>query len=134
MPFGLSTLAVKAIGIGLLVLAILGVIAGFAAHERAAQKDIDDAALAKAQAAEHAKTLAINARNDQLAAQLADAQASRKVTYATITKTVDRIVDRPVFRSNCIDADGLRSINDALAGKASDPGLAASAVPAASAP
>lgn len=134
MPFGLSKVAIKAIAIGLLVLAILGAIAGFAAHERSAQKDIDAADAAKAQEVEHQKTLALSARNDQLAAQLADVQASRKVTYATITKTVDRFVDRPVFRTQCIDADGLRSINDALAGKASDPGLAASAVPATPAP
>lgn len=134
MPFGLSTLAIKAIAIGLLVLAILGVIAGFAAHERSAQKDIDAADAAKAQEVEHQKTLALNARNDQLAAQLAEVQATRKVTYATITKTVDHFVDRPVYRTACIDASGLSSINAALAGKANDPSIAASAVSAASAP
>ena len=40
----------------------------------------------------------------------------RQIEYKTITKTVDRIIDRPIYRNECIDADGLRSINDALSG------------------
>ena len=39
-----------------------------------------------------------------------------RVEYRTITKTVDRIVDRPVYQRECIDDDGLLAINAALTG------------------
>lgn len=42
--------------------------------------------------------------------------AKAKVVYKTITQTVDRLVDRPVYRSVCLDADGLRVANEALSG------------------
>ena len=39
-----------------------------------------------------------------------------KVAYRTVTKQVDKIVERPVYRNLCFDADGLRSANVALSG------------------
>lgn len=42
--------------------------------------------------------------------------AKRKVVYRTITKTVDKYIDRPVYRNVCFDADGLRDANAALSG------------------
>jgi hypothetical protein len=134
MPFGLSAVAVKAIGIGLLVLALLAGFAWFVHSERTIGAQQCEANVAAAQAQEHAKVVALNQRNDELSAKLIAAQAARKTTYATITRNVDRIVDRPVYRDHaCLDADGLRLVNAALAGTAPDPGGAASAVPAASA-
>lgn len=130
----LTRLEIEAIGGLLLVAALLLGLHFYNAHQQAIGALQCQAAVSKAQAAEHAKVVILNQRNDELAAQLVQVQASRKVTYATITRTVDRLVDRPVFRNTCIDPDGLRSINAALAGKADDPGVAASAVPAASAP
>lgn len=44
-----------------------------------------------------------------------------RVIYQTITQAVDRIVDRPVYRSACFDADGLRHLNSAITGRAADP-------------
>lgn len=38
----------------------------------------------------------------------------------TITKEVDKIVDRPVYRSVCLDADGLRLARCAILGKSAD--------------
>lgn len=132
MPFGLSTVAMKAIGIGLAVMALMGAFAWFVHSERAIGAQQCEANVAAAQAIEHAKFLAESKRNDDLSAQLIAAQAARKTTYATITRNVDRIVDRPVYRDHdCLDADGLRLVNDALAGKTPDPGGAASAMPAA---
>jgi len=133
MPFGLSTFAIKAIGIGILALALLSAFAWFVHSERQIGAQQCQANVAAAQAVEHAKVIAANKRNDDLAAQLLAAQTARKTTYATITHNVDRIVDRPVYRNACFDDDGLRNANAALAGKAIDPLSAASAVPAASA-
>lgn len=45
-----------------------------------------------------------------------------KVVYRTITKTVDKYIDRPVYRNVCLDADGLRDANAAL----TEPGSPAS--------
>lgn len=53
-----------------------------------------------------------------------------RVVYQTITETVDRIVERPVYRNVCLDADGLRALNDAIRGGPADTGVAAPAVPA----
>ena len=39
-----------------------------------------------------------------------------KVIYRTITKEVDRVVERPVYRNVCLDADGLRLARCAIAG------------------
>lgn len=38
-----------------------------------------------------------------------------ETVFQTITETVETIVDRPVYRNICIDADGLRAIRDASA-------------------
>lgn len=39
-----------------------------------------------------------------------------QVKYRTITKTVDRYIDRPIYRNLCLDADGVSSVNAALGG------------------
>lgn len=66
---------------------------------------------------------------DQHAQELEKARAQREIVYRTITKQVDKIVDRPVYRNVCLDDDGLRVINDALRGEAAaDPGKPATAV------
>lgn len=40
-----------------------------------------------------------------------------RVEYQTIVETVERIVDRPVYRNVCFDADGLRQLNAAITGR-----------------
>lgn len=52
-----------------------------------------------------------------------------RVVYQTITETVDRIVERPVYRNDCLDADGLRELNAAIAGSSAITGKPAPAVP-----
>ena len=63
------------------------------------------------------------------AEELEKARADREIIYRTITKTVDRIVDRPVYRSDCIDDDGLRIANEALTGAPAAAGKPDAAVP-----
>lgn len=49
-----------------------------------------------------------------------------------ITKEIDRVVEKPVYRDVCLDADGLRILSAAIAGAAA-PGQPAAAVPIAAA-
>ena len=70
---------------------------------------------AKAELAQvEAKVKQLNAAESYLEGK----KDERTETYRTITKTVEKIIDRPVYRDVCGDADGLRSINEALAGTA----------------
>ena len=47
--------------------------------------------------------------------------AKAKIVYRTITKTVDRIVDRPVYLNQCFDDDGVRAVTDAINGTLAPP-------------
>jgi hypothetical protein len=80
---------------------------------------------------------AVQARLTQASADLEKARNEKEIVYRNITRTVTKLVDRPVYRNVCLDDDGLRNINAALAGTAADPaadpGKSASAVPAADA-
>lgn len=68
------------------------------------------------QAADAVQAAAVEANRH--AEELEKARAQREIVYRTITQQVDKIVDRPVYRTDCIDSDGLRHINDALRGQA----------------
>lgn len=69
-------------------------------------------------------------RNNERAANAAaagfetDKDANEQRTR-TIIKTVEKIVERPVYRAVCVDADGLRLLNDQIrrAGDPGEPGL-----------
>ncbi len=61
--------------------------------------------------------------------QLEVARAKVQVRYKTITKDVERIVERPVYRSVCFDADGVRLANTALTGTPAASRLPADALP-----
>lgn len=63
--------------------------------------------------------------------------AEARIVYRTITHSVDKVIDRPIYLNTCIDADGLQLVNAALAGVAAapaDPGQPHNIVPAAIAP
>ena len=45
------------------------------------------------------------------------ANAKRKIVYRTITKEVDRVVERPVYRNVCLDDGGLRCLDAAIRGE-----------------
>jgi hypothetical protein len=64
------------------------------------------------------------------ATQVAQTEEKERVVYRTIVQTVDRIVEKPVYRDRvCLDADGLRAANSALLGTAA-PGQPDPALPA----
>lgn len=53
---------------------------------------------------------------DQTGEELENKNGDAQIHYQTITRYVDRIIDRPVYRDLCFDVDGLRAANIALAG------------------
>lgn len=103
---------------GLLALAIVGVLSSIAwkiysAGQTSKQVEWDKAA------AEQAKRE--TAQSTRAATQLEAKNAEAKVVYKTLTRTVDKYIDRPVYRVECFDADGLRDANAALIGQTAAP-------------
>lgn len=37
-----------------------------------------------------------------------------RIKYVTITETVEKIVDRPVYKNICLDDDGIKLINEGI--------------------
>lgn len=58
---------------------------------------------------------------DKAAKKKGDGDAKAKVVYRTITQNVDRYIDRPIYRAECFDVDGMRDANSALGGKIAAP-------------
>lgn len=48
--------------------------------------------------------------------KLGDANVKAKVIYRTLTKNVDRVVTRELYRNVCLDPDGMSNANAALVG------------------
>lgn len=50
-----------------------------------------------------------------------DKRSTNEARYRTVTVTLEKVVDRPVYLNACLDPDGLRILNDQIA-RAADPG------------
>lgn len=50
------------------------------------------------------------------ATELEKAHARIEIKYRTIVNEVERVVDRPIYVGQCLDADGVRLANSALTG------------------
>jgi len=108
---------------------------GLAAGASAACKLTADHYEAAAARAQQEAAAAYQARTEELnavAAQLEQSRHERKIVYRAIARDVEKVVTRDVYRNVCLDADGVRIVNDALAGR---PGASdtAAALPAAGA-
>jgi Tfp pilus assembly major pilin PilA len=103
---------------GLIALAILGVLSGIAWKIYSAGQTAKQVEWGKAAAQQTRKE---TAQSTHAATQLEAKNAESKVVYKTITRTVDKYIDRPVYRTECFDADGLRDANAALNGQAAAP-------------
>lgn len=100
-----------------LILLLLVAVAGFGAGVKwqvgiVAARDLR-------QVQENARVQILRAdRADQAADRHEVAKAKIEVRYQTIEKEVQHVVEKPVYRNMCLDADGLRVLSDALAGPA----------------
>lgn len=63
-----------------------------------------------------------------ISADLERARHEKQIVYRTLTKRVEKVAERDVYRNVCLDDDGVRLVNSALAGRA-DPGEPAGAMP-----
>jgi len=68
-------------------------------------------------------------KSAKAATELEKGNANAKVVYRTITNTVDKYIDRPVYRNVCLDDDGLRDANAALVGALTPAGKPDSPMP-----
>jgi hypothetical protein len=121
-------LLAEAVGL-VLEVALVAAVTGYYVHKH--DKAHEAATVAAIHAQEQAAIDAALARANSAESDLAKERAKSHVVYQTITHEVERLVDRPRYRSDCFDADGLRLANAALAGQAAAVSVAASAVPAA---
>ena len=60
---------------------------------------------------EAAKKAADQQQADKASAGFEDARTKNEVRYETVVKVVEKIVDRPVYRSVCLDDDGVQLLN-----------------------
>lgn len=44
-------------------------------------------------------------------------RTANEIRYRTVTVTVEKLIDRPVYINQCLDADGLRTINEQITGQ-----------------
>ena len=44
-------------------------------------------------------------------------RTTNEIRYRTVTVTVEKLVDRPVYVNQCLDADGLRILNEQITGQ-----------------
>ena len=76
------------------------------------------------------ETARLNAKTADTAATGHESfKENERVIYQTITKTVEKIVERPVYRNSCFDDDGLHQLNAAVTGTEPAASKPAPAVP-----
>jgi hypothetical protein len=64
--------------------------------------------------------LAAQKRADKVSVTLEAENAAAKLAYRSITAGLEPVLDRTLYSRECIDADGLRGVNAALAPRKSD--------------
>ena len=105
------------LGILIAGIVLVGALSGFVAMERKAGGDKVRVEWAEAnraaRAAEEKKAQAAATKTEAVRVEI-------RYRTKTITKEVDKIVDRPVYSATCLDADGLRLARCAIRGQSAD--------------
>jgi len=79
---------------------------------------------AKIQAIEQKHLKALTEKQNQINQVSADYEATRseqRVQVETVTREVQKIIDRPVYLNHCFDDDGVSAINSLITGDTSQP-------------
>ena len=84
-------------------------------------KQADQKCIAQIQEIERKQVKALAEAQDKAnkaSAEYEQVKAEQRTKVETVTRTVQKIVERPIYKSSCFDADGLSEINSLI--KASD--------------
>ncbi|MCC2602750.1 hypothetical protein [Sphingopyxis yananensis] len=102
--------------IGLLIAAAL-ILGAFKIYDKGkdAGRDQANAAYAKLLKEAQDKVEAKNAAIEQIALHQLAADQQRQSTHQEIVRESTKFIDRPVYRNRCMDADGLRILDDIAA-------------------
>jgi len=91
-------------------------------------KEADAKCIAKVQEIEQTQLKALAEKQNKINEVSANYEAEKskqRVKVETVTREVQKIIDRPVYLNRCIDADGLRQINSLInTSSASEPDAA----------
>ena len=55
-------------------------------------------------------------RTSEAVQQHAQVKTETEIRYVTVTREVEKLVERPVYLQQCLDDDGLRALNAQIAG------------------
>ena len=87
-------------------------------------KDADSKCIAKVQEIEQKHLKALAAKQDQINKVSSDYEAEKskqRVQVETVTREVQKIIDRPVYQQHCFDDDGVSAINSLITNNSSEP-------------
>lgn len=86
-------------------------------HRTGQLKEADQKCIAQIQKIERAQVEALAKQQDKVNKVSADYEklkSEQRTKVETVTRTVQKIVERPVYKSVCIDDDGLQQINSLI--------------------
>ena len=87
-------------------------------------KEADSKCIAKIQEIEQKHLKALAVKQNQINKVSSDYEAEKskqRVQVETVTRTVQKIIDRPVYQQHCFDDDGVSAINSLIANDSSEP-------------
>ncbi|AYX95813.1 hypothetical protein ACUTA3_07855 [Acinetobacter baumannii] len=86
-------------------------------HKTGQLKEADQKCQSQIQEIERKNLKALAEKQNQInkvSAEYEQAKAEQSTKVETITREVQKIVERPVYKSSCIDDDGVQQLNDLI--------------------
>ncbi|MDH1712799.1 hypothetical protein [Acinetobacter johnsonii] len=87
-------------------------------------KEVDSKCIAKIQEIEQKHLKALAEKQNKINEVSADYEAEKsmqRVKVETVTREVQKIIDRPVYQQHCFDDDGVSAINSLITNGSSEP-------------
>ena len=87
-------------------------------------KEADSKCIAKIQEIEQKHLKALAEKQNKINEVSADYEAEKsmqRVKVETVTREVQKIIDRPVYQQHCFDDDGVSAINSLISNDSSEP-------------
>jgi hypothetical protein len=87
-------------------------------------KEADSKCIAKVQEIEQKHLKALAVKQDQINKVSSDYEAEKskqRVQVETVTREVQKIIDRPVYQQHCFDDTGVQLINSLISNDSSEP-------------